>query len=108
MADVLRAPVIMGGTGNGGSMAGWITLYDNHGNSTRGMTLTCAGHPPITMDNKTWMAMHGAIDPHAFRALNFDGTIPMLYGIESPLQTVCRKLEAEAHHKRRPAVTQTK
>jgi hypothetical protein len=98
VSDILKSEVIVGGTGNSGSMFGVVTLYDNHGNSTRGYNLTCSGHAPIKMPLDDWIDLHHAINPHAVRALNLNGTIPVLGGMESPLQTMCRKLDAQAHH----------
>ncbi len=100
MGDVLRSAVVMGGTGNGGSMFGIVTLHDNHGNSTRGGTLSCVGHKPLEMSTDAWLALHHVIDPFALLAFNFNGTIPLPDGVESPLQTMCRKTHAKTHHAR--------
>jgi hypothetical protein len=102
MGDILRAAVVSGGGANTGSMFDWVTLYDNHGNSTRGYQLTCAGKPSTKMNIEQWVALHDAIEPSARQAWNFNGTIPMLGNMESPLQTMCRKLDAQAHHTSAP------
>jgi len=98
MADVLKSAVVFGGTGNGGSLFGLVTLFDNHGNSTRFDKLTCKGKPPYQMTTSQTYALHGAIDPYAFRAVTFDGTIPLPDGVESPLQTACHLIAAGKFH----------
>jgi hypothetical protein len=96
MNDTLRAPVVFGFTANLSSMLGIVTMSDNHGNQTRGRTLSCAGRAPVYMSFQDWADLHHSFVPQTALALNMNGEIP-LGDMESPLQTMCRKLEAEKH-----------
>ncbi len=96
MGDVLKADVVLGMSANVSSELGLVTMTDNHGNATRGHTLTCSGSGPRQMTDVEWADMHAAIVPSSAVAINATGEIPMLGGLESPLQTLCRKLEAHS------------
>ena len=93
MNDTLYSSVSPAGAGNLLSLLGIATISDNHGNSTRGPQLTCAGRDPIRLNREDLTAMHRAIDPFAFLAFRFDGKIPLL-GYESPLEIGCRNLDS--------------
>jgi len=97
MTDTLKAPVGFGMSANLLSQLGFVTMTDNHGNGTRGLSLTCAGKSSTKMTSVEAADLHYAIVPHAALAFNFNGEIP-LGDLESPLQSLCRKLDAKAHH----------
>lgn len=94
MSDKLKSNVPV--AGSPASALGLTTLSDNHGNSTRGQHLTCAGSSPYWLAYKEWVALHSAIEwPHAFFAFRLDGVIPMLGEMESPLKTKCDALRRD-------------
>ncbi|MGH6871240.1 MAG: hypothetical protein ACREHE_07025 [Rhizomicrobium sp.] len=95
MGDILKSQNgMIGGQGNGASEWGLVTLRDNHGNSTIGNDLTCKGRATIQMTPTQSNDLHDAIAPSAERAWNLHGEIP-LGDLESPLQTLCRQIDAE-------------
>ena len=95
--DYLTAGVLGGPAATGASMTGMATLTDNHGNSTSGHSLTCSGKPAIKMTDDQWRKLYQEIAPYALLAKPLFGPI-VIFGHESPLQTMCRKRDADAHH----------
>jgi hypothetical protein len=81
---------------------GFAKLIDNHGNSYKSDHLTCAGKPAVTLsfegDTNLYMAIKHQ-DEFNFRS---DGSIPMVFGMESPLQGMCRRIDAQAHQVPKP------
>jgi hypothetical protein len=96
-SDYLTGGVLGGQAANSASMMGWATLRDNHGNSTSGHSIACVGKPPITMNDADWRKLHQDIAPFALLAKPLFSAI-VFPDQESPLQTMCRKLEAEKYH----------
>jgi hypothetical protein len=79
--------------------SGVATAWDNHGNSTSGYTLTCAGKKPITLgffEHDGLSSDLGIL--RIANLLNFDGEVHVPSSHSSPLQHLCRKIEAETHH----------
>jgi hypothetical protein len=97
MGDTLKGPVVFGITLNLSSELGIVPMSDNHGNITQGRLLTCAGNAPVTLPTQDWADMHEAVVSETATALNMSGEID-LGSKESPLQSICRKLDARAHH----------
>ena len=78
---------------DGGSAA----LRDNHGNSWLGYDLTCSGKNPILLSFDQKTKLYEDVVFQDWFNLHTDGTIPVNFGMESPLQSMCRNLEAQAH-----------
>lgn len=98
MKDVIHstAPIL----GNTLAWIGLARIWDNHGNGAKGKTLACAGKERVDLTYDQWTHMYGRISfPHQFLAIRFDGEIPVLFGAESPLQTMCRELHPPVNHK---------
>lgn len=95
MGDILKSSLRLATLGNAASAAGIATITDNHGNSTSGFKLSCAGKSQITLSQAEWDDLHRAIAPHSFLAFSLDGKIPMRGGLESPLAAMCRHQPAE-------------
>lgn len=94
MGDKLSSGVPL--SGSPASALGLATLSDNHGNSTRGIRLYCAGEPSHKLTFKEWRDLHVAIEwPHAMLAFRLDGVIPILGEMESPLKTKCDALRRD-------------
>jgi hypothetical protein len=97
-----KAPPFIPGAGAAWASVGLATLKDDHGNSARFETLNCAGKSPFHLTNQQWSDLWMVmINPHAHaleKYPRFDGRIPVLFGLESPLQTMCHKLAADKFH----------
>ena len=79
---------------------GLAALRDNHGNSYEGRGISCKDGRQFGLSNEGNSWLMNQIHMHA--SLNIfrePGEIPMLFGMESPLQTMCHKFEADAHNK---------
>lgn len=99
MADVIRTSPEYYPDEIGAANLGLATLRDNHGNSYSGHQLTCAGRSPEVLTYSDNVALLKSIHPH--ESLNFlrdPGEIPMLFDMESPLQSVCRKMKAQDYN----------
>jgi hypothetical protein len=106
--DSLRPTValpLLPGTGNFFAGQGIGSISDNHGNSATSVWLTCHGEKkPITLSQSEWRELYWQlIGPHAKASEQYprpEGDIPILFNMESPLQTMCRRKEADAHQAR--------
>jgi hypothetical protein len=81
------------------AMLGLERLTDNHGNRFEKHVVTCAHKKPVAIsyDAEVWLLKALTIHEHFSSFVHSGVDIPMVFGLESPLQTVCRKLDAEAH-----------
>lgn len=96
MSEKLKSGAPLG-LGNWGSYLGLTTVRDEHGNSTRGTVLQCAGGERHRLTFEQWNDLHFAMGLPAtagFLSLQFDGDMPLLFGQESPLERGCQALNA--------------
>lgn len=91
--DYLKSRFPLGFIGARLAEYGIIPLKDNHGNSIKGRSLTCAGQPALFLDNHELTALQATISVFAMRAFKPNGEIA-LGEIESPLQTMCKARES--------------
>jgi len=104
MADTFRTDSWLQATGP--VQDGYATAWDNHGNSSSGFTLTCAGKKQVTLNLLQWYNLGENLGAARIGdLLSFDGEVHIPSRLESPLQHLCRKIEAEAHHAPHPVTT---
>ncbi len=97
MADYLKSVSIFGVQF---AAIGLVPLRDNHGNSLIRNELFCAdGKSEHHLRSDEASALYDNIEtPHAWAATaswRLDGVIPILGGLESPLKTMCKKLDTK-------------
>ena len=103
MSDVIKAYPNVSPDEVIGAAYGLLTLRDNHGNTYREGVLGCAGGAIHRLNFGADSDLIKRIDFH--EQLDFfrnQGEIKMLFGLESPLQSTCRGLEAAKHHQSKP------